>query len=176
VSVVLVDRDGTVNVGAPEGAYVTDPADVRLLHGAGEALARITAAGMRVAVVTNQRGVALGLMSLADVESVNRRVSELLDACGARVDGWFVCPHDVDSCTCRKPRDGLVRQALTSLDAVPAEGVIIGDRESDVLAGEQLGLRRILLAPQPPASTVAHLVVTDLSAAVDAILTQLRWD
>ena len=170
VAAVLVDRDGTVNVGAAEGDYVRSPHDVRLLPGAGEALGRLTAAGIPVAVVTNQRGVALGAMTRDDVDRVDARIGELLASHGAVVAGWFVCPHEIGACRCRKPLDGLVRDALAALGVPAAETVIVGDRESDVLAGVPLGLGRVLLADVEPPSTAAHLVVPDLRAAVDAVL------
>jgi D-glycero-D-manno-heptose 1,7-bisphosphate phosphatase len=82
----FLDRDGTINVSAPKGEYLRRPEDVALLPGAGTAVRRLNDAGVPVFVVTNQRGVALGRMTLADVDAVNERLSELLAAVGARID------------------------------------------------------------------------------------------
>lgn len=170
VRAVLLDRDGTLNQSAPEGSYITSPADVVLLPGAAAAAARLCAAGVLLAVVTNQRGVALGLMDESDVAAVNDRVAALLAAEGARVEGWYVCPHERGTCACRKPADGLLRAALADLDVPPARAAVVGDRCSDVEAGTSLGLLRVLLAGESGGCPCADAVVPDLAAAADLLL------
>jgi histidinol-phosphate phosphatase family protein len=93
----FLDRDGTINEKAPEGDYVTTPERFRFLDGAEEAVRMLAGDGWRVVVVTNQGGVALGRMTLDDVERVNERMAHL------PISGVFVCPHERDSCDCRKP-------------------------------------------------------------------------
>src|SRR3954453_10440930 len=108
---VFLDRDGTINVSAPRGGYITRAGELALLRGAAAAVRRLNEAGAWVGVVTNQRGVALGLMSEADVDGVHARLRELLAAEGAHVDGIWTCPHAEGACDCRKPQPGILLQA-----------------------------------------------------------------
>ena len=96
----FIDRDGTINVKAPEGEYVTAPEQFAFLPDAERAIRLLAEAGWRVIVVSNQRGIALGRITAADVEAVNARMAHL------PIDGIFVCPHDRGECDCRKPRPG----------------------------------------------------------------------
>src|SRR3954462_760083 len=89
----LLDRDGTINVKAPEGEYVTRPDEVELLPGAAEAIAALNAASVAVMVITNQRGIALGRMTEEDLAGIHARLSAELEAeAGARIDAFFHCP------------------------------------------------------------------------------------
>src|SRR5580704_15337432 len=90
---VFLDRDGTINVKAPDGEYVTSPADMRLLPGAAAAIARLNAAGMRVILVTNQRWLSGPASDLAGYARVHARLEELLAAEGAHLDAAYYCPH-----------------------------------------------------------------------------------
>src|SRR3954469_15049776 len=102
---VLLDRDGTLVHDVP---YSGDPARVAPVPTARAALDRLRAAGVPTAVVSNQSGIARGLVSRAAVERVTRRIEELLGPLGP----WAICPHGPsDGCTCRKPRPGLILQA-----------------------------------------------------------------
>lgn len=138
---VLLDRDGTLNVRVPDG-YVTRPEQLELLPGAADAVARLTRAGCRTVLVTNQRGIARGLMDREDLVAVHARLADLLAVSGARLDAVVVCPHDRDACTCRKPMDGLFRTALSHAPwALPGRCVMIGDMPSDLDPARGLGMR-----------------------------------
>jgi D-glycero-D-manno-heptose 1,7-bisphosphate phosphatase len=158
--IAFLDRDGTINVKAPEGEYIERPADVVLLPGAAAAVARLNAAGIPVAVVTNQRGVALGRMTADDVRAIHARLDELLGAEGAHVDRYEFCPHDRGTCRCRKPGTLLLERAAEALGADPADGVMIGDAASDEEAGRAVGARTLRLGQD----------VADLAEAVDRVL------
>jgi D-glycero-D-manno-heptose 1,7-bisphosphate phosphatase len=143
---VLLDRDGTINVKAPEGEYITTPEELELLPGAGEAIRMLNRARVPVVVVTNQRGVALGRMDGADLRAIHARLHQLLSHHDAWVDAIFYCPHDKGECACRKPAPLMLRRAgaylgLTSL----RHTVMIGDSLSDVEAGRRAGTRTVLL-------------------------------
>ncbi|WP_297344237.1 HAD family hydrolase [Amnibacterium sp.] len=165
---VLFDRDGTLVVDVP---YNGDPAAVTPMPGAVEAVARVRAAGLRTAVVSNQSGIARGILDARRVAAVNARV----DAVFGAFDAWCVCPHGPDDgCGCRKPRPGLVLEAARRLGVAPADVVVIGDIGADVAAAAAAGARGILV-PTPMTRreevTAAPEVAPDLAAAVEAALT-----
>jgi len=164
---VLLDRDGTLVRDVP---YNGDPAKVEPMPGAREALDRLRAEGIRVAVVSNQSGVARGLLTAEQVEAVNARVDELLGP----FEACHVCPHGPDDgCECRKPEPGLVKRALAEAGVVPDRAVLIGDIGSDVEAAAAAGVASILVpTPITRAEEVraAPQVAATLGEAVDAIL------
>jgi len=138
LTTVFLDRDGVINVKAPEGEYIESWHAFKLLPGVVDAVGRLRAAGLRVVVVTNQRGVALGRMTAADVEGIHRR---MIDA-GVVVDAVYYCPHDEGDCDCRKPRTGMLERAAREVPGVELgrSAAIVGDSESDMEAGRALGL------------------------------------
>ena len=167
VKAVLFDRDGTLVHDVP---YNGDPDRVRPVEGAAESVARLRAHGLRVGVVSNQSGVARGLLTSDDVTAVNTEV----DARVGPFDTWQVCPHGPDDgCPCRKPRPGMVQAAARALGVRPEECVVVGDIGADVEAARAAGARGVLV---PNATTRAQevadapLVATDLVEAVDLIL------
>ncbi|MDP9419892.1 MAG: HAD-IIIA family hydrolase, partial [Actinomycetota bacterium] len=133
VQAVLFDRDGTLVIDVP---YNGDPALVEPVPGATEALQRLRAAGLPIAVISNQSGVARGLLSPTEVDAVNLRVAELLGPFA----GFWVCPHGpTDGCACRKPAPGLVLAAAAALGVAPGACAVIGDIGADVEAADAAG-------------------------------------
>jgi histidinol-phosphate phosphatase family protein len=168
---VLLDRDGTLVEDVP---YNADPSRVVPVPGAAEALARLRAAGVQLALVSNQSGVGRGLMTLAQVDAVNRRLEDLVGPLGP----WLVCPHAPDGgCACRKPAPGLVLAAAAALGIDPAGCVVIGDIGADVDAALAAGARPILVptaVTRPEEVAAAPEVVDSLTAAVDLLLAGAR--
>jgi histidinol-phosphate phosphatase family protein len=164
---VLFDRDGTLVVDVP---YNGDPGRVEVMPGAREAVARLRAAGVPTAVVSNQSGVARGLIRAEQVEAVNRRVEELVGPLGP----WLVCLHGPgDGCGCRKPAPGLVVEAAAALGVEPRDCVVIGDVGADVGAARAAGARSVLVptkATRPEEVAAAPQVAPDLLAAVELVL------
>ena len=143
---VFLDRDGILNEKMPEGQYVTRWEEFRVLPGVPEALRRLNDAGLRVIVVTNQRGIARGLYTLPMSRRSTRRFSRLLNGAGARIDAFFICPHDDGQCNCRKPLPGLFEQAVARFpDITAATSVMIGDSLSDIEFGRRLGMKTIFI-------------------------------
>jgi D-glycero-D-manno-heptose 1,7-bisphosphate phosphatase len=172
-STVFLDRDGTLNVKAPEGSYVASPADLVLLPGAADAVRRLNLAGVFVVLVTNQRGIARGLVSPDAHARVMERLTEELASAGAHLDAAYVCPHEMESCDCRKPAPGLLLQAARAHPGIDlSDAVTVGDAESDIAAGAAAGTGTIRLATQPVVSRADH-VVPDLGTAVSIILRQV---
>jgi len=140
---VLLDRDGTIMV---DRHYLADPTGVELLPGAAAGLRRLRDLGLGLAVVTNQSGLARGLMTAEQVAAVNQRLRELLFAEGITLDGIYLCPHaPEDRCFCRKPAIGLAMQAARDLGFDPAEAFVIGDKASDIVLARNLRARAILV-------------------------------
>jgi histidinol-phosphate phosphatase family protein len=164
---VLFDRDGTLIADVP---YNGDPARVEPMPGARAALERLRAAGVPTAVVSNQSGVARGLLSAADVAAVNARMEELLGPLGP----IEFCPHGPDDgCGCRKPAPGLVLRAAERLGVDPRECVVVGDIGADVEAAAAAGARGMLVPTprtRPAEVAAAPLCAPDLSAAVEMLL------
>ncbi|WP_051813180.1 D-glycero-alpha-D-manno-heptose-1,7-bisphosphate 7-phosphatase [Streptomyces sp. NRRL S-340] len=164
---VLFDRDGTLVEDVP---YNGDPARVRPVEGAREAVRLLRQHGIATGVVTNQSGVARGLITAADVRRVHDRVDELLGP----FDVWAVCPHGPgDGCRCRKPEPGLILRAAGQLCAEPAAIVVIGDIGSDVEAARRAGARAILVptpVTRPEETAAAGHVAPDLLTAVRSLL------
>ncbi|MEU7723025.1 D-glycero-alpha-D-manno-heptose-1,7-bisphosphate 7-phosphatase [Streptomyces tibetensis] len=164
---VLFDRDGTLVADVP---YNGDPSRVTLMPGAREAVDAVRAAGVPVGVVTNQSGVARGLLTRRDVEAVRLRVEELLGPFAV----WAVCPHGPgEGCACRKPAPGLILAACRRLAVPPERTAVIGDIGADMEAARAAGARGVLV---PTAVTRADETATaddtapDLPSAVRLVL------
>jgi histidinol-phosphate phosphatase family protein len=167
LAAVLLDRDGTLVEDVP---YNGDPDAVRPMPGALEAVERLRAAGLRLAVVSNQSGIGRGLLSDAEVRAVNARIEELLGPLGP----WLICPHAPDQgCACRKPAPGLVLRASQALGVRPADCVVIGDIGADVAAARAAGARGVMVPTartRPREVASAPAVADSLGEAVDLIL------
>lgn len=161
---VLFDRDGTLVHDVP---YNCDPALVQPMPGAVAAVARLREAGLAVGVITNQSGIARGLISPDQLAAVNERV----DAVFGGFDVWAVCPHaPEDACRCRKPAPGLIEDAAAML-GVPADRlVVIGDIGSDVRAAEAAGCTGILV-PTPVTLPAEVAAADQVAASIDDAVT-----
>jgi histidinol-phosphate phosphatase family protein len=164
---VLLDRDGTLVEDVP---YNADPGRVRAMPGARDALDRLRAAGVRLAVVSNQSGIARGILTEHDVAAVNRRIEELLGPLGP----WCVCPHGPDDgCDCRKPAPGLLREAAQRLGVEPERCAVVGDIGADIEAARAVGARGVLVpTPRTRRDEVeaAPERARDLEEAVDLLI------
>ncbi len=168
---VLLDRDGTLVHDVP---YNGDPAAVAPLDGAREALDRLRGAGLRLGVVSNQSGIARGLLTRDQVDAVHAEV----DARLGPFETWQVCPHGPeDGCTCRKPRPGMVTAAARSLGVRAEECVVVGDIGADAEAARAAGARSVLVptsATRAEEVAGAPVVAPDLAGAVDLVLEWAR--
>lgn len=140
---VLLDRDGTLIV---EKHYLSDPAHVALVPGAGEALALLQQTGIRLFVVTNQSGIGRGYYKESDFQAVQARLCELLAAHGVTLEGVAHCPHDpAENCDCRKPGPGLWQALSAAYGLRPEETAMVGDNASDVAFGLECGMAESIL-------------------------------
>ena len=139
---VLLDRDGTLNVRMPPAQYVRSWREWTWLPGALRALTKLTAAGYGIAIVTNQPGIARGALTLADLEAIHQRMIEEASAASARIDAVYYCPHNWDEgCTCRKPKPGLLFRAQKDFNLDLSRTCFIGDDDRDGEAAAAAGAR-----------------------------------
>jgi D-glycero-D-manno-heptose 1,7-bisphosphate phosphatase len=170
---IFLDRDGTLNLKAPEGEYIRHPAELTLLPGAASAVRRINAAGIPAILVTNQRWLSGPAADTTAYLAVARELARQLAVEGAALDACYVCPHAIGGCRCRKPEPGLLLRAAAELGISLADSVMIGDAPTDVQAGLAAGLATVLINPAPPAAvagntgSVAHFTAVDIGQAVD---------
>lgn len=176
---VFLDRDGVINEKSPEGQYVTRWEDFHVLPGVPEGIAELNRMGLLVVVVTNQRCVAKGLMTEAELRKLHRRMLEHLVEKGAKVDAIYYCPHDLEpACNCRKPAPGMLFQAADMHGVNLAASWMIGDSESDIQAGKNAGCKTVRLVANPGRNSSstpvcedeADLVAASLPEAIQQIL------
>jgi D-glycero-D-manno-heptose 1,7-bisphosphate phosphatase len=164
---VLFDRDGTLIVDVP---YNGDPALVEPMPTAEAAVRTLREAGIRTGVVSNQSGIARGLLTPGQVDAVNARVDALLGP----FETWRICPHGADDgCSCRKPLPGLVLAAAADLGVPASRVAVIGDIEADVEAAEAAGAQAVLVPTvntRRAESLRALVIAPSLLAAVALLL------
>lgn len=168
---LFLDRDGVLNV---EVNYLHKPRDLVVIPGAARTVARFNRADVPVVVVTNQAGIGRGYYDHAAYESVNRAMSDLFAADGARVDAWYHCPHAPgDGCDCRKPRAGLMHAAATDLGLDLVRSALVGDKLSDLHAALAVGARPFLVRTGHGARDEAKLAELGPAAASVAVFDSL---
>jgi len=144
VKLVILDRDGTINHDSDN--YIKSPAEWRPIEGSLEAIARLTQAGYRVVVATNQSGIARGLFDTATLIAIHNMLQRAAALAGGRIDAFFFCPHAADSaCACRKPKAGMLLEIARRFN-VSLSGVhMVGDAQRDVEAAAAAGARPVLV-------------------------------
>lgn len=146
--VVFLDRDGVINDSPGPGRYVCTWPEFSFRDGARTMLAELFANGYRLIVITNQQGIGKGLIDPQELERIHDNMRAGIELGGAELDGIYCCPHlESDGCACRKPKPGLIFDALAALDyEVDLQGSwFVGDSATDVEAGQAAGLRTLLV-------------------------------
>jgi D-glycero-D-manno-heptose 1,7-bisphosphate phosphatase len=143
---IFLDRDGVLNEKAPDGEYIASWCEFRFLPGVQEALSTLSRTGARLIVVTNQRGIALGRVNPEDASEIHELMGAEMARWGVVLSGVYVCPHDIDTCDCRKPQSGLLLRARRDFpDISLGRSAIVGDSVSDLEAGVRVGCRAFLV-------------------------------
>ena len=170
MKLVILDRDGTINHDSDQ--HIKSPAEWKPIKGSLEAIARLTQAGWRVVVATNQSGIGRGLFDMATLNAIHDTMHRAVHLAGGRIDAIFFCPHAGDSnCECRKPKPGMLLEIAKRMN-VELEGVpMVGDSLRDLQAAVAAGARPVLVltgkgtktrdAGGLPAGTV---IISDLAA------------
>jgi D-glycero-D-manno-heptose 1,7-bisphosphate phosphatase len=144
MKLVILDRDGVIN--RDSDAYVKAPHEWQPIAGSIGAIARLSQAGFRIAVATNQSGIARGLYDLATLAAMHSKMHQLVQDAGGHVDAVFFCPHaESDHCSCRKPKPGMVLEAIARFRVAPNEVVMIGDSLRDLQAAASAGCTPMLV-------------------------------
>jgi D-glycero-D-manno-heptose 1,7-bisphosphate phosphatase len=180
---VFLDRDGTI---VEEAGYLERLERLRFFPFAGDAIRLLNQAGFAVVVVTNQAGIARGIVEEAFVAEVSRVIAERIERGGGRIDGFYHCPHHPDGiipslsvrCDCRKPAPGLFRRAADDLGLALDQSFVVGDRWHDLQAGVAVGARGVLVRTgygasvekAPPPGLGGYAVADNLVGAVSWIL------
>jgi len=179
IKYVFLDRDGVTNRKLPEGQFVRSWRDFEFLHGVESAIAALNRSGRHIIVISNQRGIALGLYTRADVETLHMKLQEHLAQHHAHIDAFYYCPHDRNQCDCRKPKTGLFEQVFRDFpEASVQNSIVIGDSISDIQAARTLGVLAIFIQGDPKtqkpgaekAAGLADAVANSLIEAVEKYL------
>lgn len=128
---VFLDRDGTINAAPAPGDYLRKWEEFRFLPGIVDWIRIFNTLGFLVIVVTNQRGVARGLIRPDDLDEIHRKMTMEIERAGGRIDEILCCPHEEGACACRKPRPGLVLDAQARWEIDLPASLLIGDSELD---------------------------------------------
>jgi len=179
IKYVFLDRDGVTNRKLPEGQFVRSWRDFEFLPGAESAIAALNRSGRHIIIISNQRGIALGLYTRVDVETLHMKLQERMAEHDAHIDAFYYCPHDRNQCDCRKPKTGLFEQVFRDFPEASAHNsIVIGDSISDIQAARTLGLLAIFIQGDPKtqkpgaekAAALADAVANSLIEAVEKYL------
>ena len=143
-NIIFLDRDGVINHDSPD--YIKSWAEFEFLPGSLEALRLLTEKGYRLILITNQSIVNRGMVPVEVLSDIHDRLRQSVAQAGGRIEDIFFCPHRPDeNCTCRKPKPGLIQQAIQRYGFDPAAGIMIGDNAKDILCGRNAGCGATIL-------------------------------
>ena len=176
MKLVILDRDGVINYDSEH--FIKSVAEWKALPGSPEAIAKLTQAGYRVVVATNQSGIGRGLFDMDTLNAMHDKMHRAVRAAGGRIDAVFYCPHSADSnCTCRKPKPGMFNRIGACFNADLSEAYAVGDSLRDLQAAATVGAKPLLVLTGKGETTQAEgklpagtLTFPDLAAAVEHIL------
>jgi D-glycero-D-manno-heptose 1,7-bisphosphate phosphatase len=144
MKLVILDRDGTINHDSDH--HIKSPEEWRPIKGSLEAIARLTQAGYRIVVATNQSGIARGLFTTRTLFEIHETLQRAAAQAGGRVDAFFFCPHAADSaCSCRKPQPGMLLEVARRFNVSLEDVYMVGDARRDVEAAAAAGARPVLV-------------------------------
>jgi D-glycero-D-manno-heptose 1,7-bisphosphate phosphatase len=142
--VIFLDRDGVINRDSPD--YIKSWVEFAFLPGSLEALRLLTAKGHRLILITNQSIINRGMVPLEVLNDIHQRMCRSVAEAGGRITDIFFCPHRPDeNCDCRKPKPGLIQQAIQRYDLDPADAIMIGDNAKDIMCGRNAGCGATML-------------------------------
>lgn len=179
MTLILLDRDGVINFDSKN--YIRAPSDWQPIPGSIEAMARLVHAGCKLAICSNQSGIARGFFTHETLSQIHSKMHDLLKSHNVKLDAVYYCPHHPDSqCKCRKPNTGMLYQALSDLSSSPSQTWFIGDSLKDMQAALTINCHPILVRTGNGYKHEADVralgidnIRTDLSEAADWIIDSL---
>lgn len=176
MKLVILDRDGVINYDSDH--FIKSPAEWKPIPGSLEAIARLTQAGYRVVIATNQSGIGRGLFDMETLNAIHEKMHRAVQSSGGRIDAIFYCPHSADSnCNCRKPKPGMFERISACFNVDLVNAWAIGDSMRDLLAARAAGAKPVLVLSGKGRETQKEggipedtLVFEDLAAFVDYML------
>ncbi|MEA3493697.1 MAG: D-glycero-beta-D-manno-heptose 1,7-bisphosphate 7-phosphatase [Candidatus Margulisiibacteriota bacterium] len=178
---VFLDRDGTI---IEDVGYLNSHRDIQFIAGSIEAIKKLNAAGYKVVVITNQAGVARGLITEDMLQTIDKTLHKWILSGGAHLDGVYYCPHHPEhgvypykqECECRKPHSGLIKRAHRELNIDLSQSFMVGDKATDIEAGKRAGTKTILVESgrgkeeKKKMTEKPDHIAENLAAAVDWLL------
>jgi len=173
---IFLDRDGTLNRKAPEGEYIRRSQELELFPGAATAVRRANISGILTVLITNQRWLSEPAADMEAYYAVQARLHHLLAVHDAWLDACYVCPHQMNSCGCRKPRPGMLLNAARDLVINLHSSFVIGDSVSDIQAGLAVGAKTVLIDPARNSfhHSRAHFIANNIDDAVNWALDEVE--
>jgi D-glycero-D-manno-heptose 1,7-bisphosphate phosphatase len=166
VKLVILDRDGVINEDSDD--FIKNADEWIPIEGSITAIARLYKAGFCVVVATNQSGVGRGIFGIDELETMHKKMLQLVDEAGGRIEGIFYCPHHPDDqCDCRKPKSGLIESIERSLSTSAAGAVVVGDSLRDLQPAIKMGCRPILVKTGKGQKTFKSLAETPIEELND---------
>jgi D-glycero-D-manno-heptose 1,7-bisphosphate phosphatase len=144
MKLVILDRDGTINHDSDR--YIKSPEEWKPIKGSLEGIARLTQAGYRIVIATNQSGIGRGLFDMATLNAIHDTMHRAVQIAGGRIDAIFFCPHAADAgCACRKPKPGMLQEISQRLNTSLRDVPMVGDSRKDLEAAVAGGARPVLV-------------------------------
>ena len=176
MKLVILDRDGVINFDSVH--FIKSPAEWKPIPGSVEAIARLTQAGYRVVVASNQSGIDRGLFDMDTLNAIHDKMQRAVKTAGGRIDAIFYCPHSADSnCECRKPKPGMLLRVADCFNADLRDAYVVGDSLRDLKAAVAAGAKPVLVlsgklksADEEKDIPEDTIVFNDLAAFVDRLL------
>ena len=149
--IAFLDRDGVINKKAAPHHYITSIREFKFNHGIYRSMINLLKDGFEIIIITNQQGVAKGLLSIKDLENIHAHMTDKLRLRNIKLLDIFYCPHIHDSCDCRKPKPGMLKRACSKYNIDLENSILISDQAEDVRMGEMFGIgkNRLVITDKP---------------------------
>lgn len=172
LKLIILDRDGVINHN--DRRFIRSPEAFIPIQGSYQAIAKLHQAGIYVAVATNQSGIARGYYNESILQQIHEKMRKGVEHAGGNIASIHFCPHLHESCTCRKPKPGMLNDIMKELNIMPQHTIMVGDSLRDIQAGQRANCQRSfwvetgLTAPLVQDPNAQH-IFPNLASLVDAL-------